>query len=102
MELIYSWTKAIFYAISVPTNGSIDGDKLNQLIELINQMPSAFESFRFDLCFSAEFNNSPQNVETQSAIHPHTAMETDIHGGNYLVPQLTFGPPNSDTGTIMF
>ncbi|KAL5967169.1 hypothetical protein TSMEX_005094 [Taenia solium] len=67
----------------VPTNGSIDGDKLNQLIELINQMP--------------KFNNSPQNGEAQSGIHPHTAMENDSHGGNYLVPQLTFGPPNSDT-----
>ncbi|KAL5107761.1 hypothetical protein TcWFU_005430 [Taenia crassiceps] len=67
----------------VPTNGTIDGDKLNQLIELINQMP--------------KFNNSPQNGEAQSAMHPHTAMENDINNGNYLVPQLTFGPPNSDT-----
>ncbi|CDS37628.1 conserved hypothetical protein [Echinococcus multilocularis] len=66
-----------------PTNESIDGDKLNQLIELINQMP--------------KFNNAPPNVGTQSAINPHTAMETDIHNAHYLVPQLTFGPPNSDT-----
>ncbi|VDK35588.1 unnamed protein product [Taenia asiatica] len=77
------YVKATFYVIPVPTNGSIDGDKLNQLIELINQMP--------------KFNNLPQNGEAQSTIHPHTAMENDGHGGNYLVPQLTFGPPNSDT-----
>ncbi|VDM17718.1 unnamed protein product [Hydatigera taeniaeformis] len=78
--------KVTIYAILAPTYGPIDDDKLNQLIELINQMP--------------KFNNLPQNGRAQSAIHPHAAMDTDAHGGHYLVPQLHFSSPNSDTGTF--